>query len=42
VHRGSGAFYSVTDEPAEHAAAKTSSAAISLLHRARDWLSSFR
>ncbi len=42
VHPRTGEFYSVADEAAEHSAEKTSPPVVSLLHRARDWLNSFR
>jgi hypothetical protein len=42
VHPRSGEFYSVADEPGEHIAGKISPPIVSLLHRARDWLNSFR
>ena len=42
VHQRTGEFYSVTDEVGEQIASKNSPLVTSLLHRARDWLNSFR
>ena len=40
LHSGNGQFYSVNDEPAENT--QSSSSALSLLQRARDWLHALR